>query len=388
MKFIRSIFILLLFLFSSVAAVYSQTSGNDAGFLNATIRVYNINKERLTGINLIYTDMETNQVLRKKTENGSAFIQFPLNKTFLLVVSSNMYYTKTIEINTNIRRMGNTPGFYSDIEITLLENCENNPARSNILEYPIGKIIYNDQKTKFEYDFAYTSEMADLYMSRYEERCKKPEEELKEEQIAQVPEDKKKEANNNENQPVRKERKKQKETAVVEQTPVEQNEYSISKNEEKEEKQSKITQQEEAPNTLSTETISAPTEEKPSIESSSEIKPASKTVSVADTVANQSVTPQHTYQPVSKKPEVFDQNKEFIYLQPKNSWPSELREYLLNPNYKPRAIGTFAYTQQEVKKEFYIDDVVELREKFPVQFDQAFKNWDYLVELYSKYRKK
>jgi len=61
---------------------------------------------------------------------------------------------------------------------------------------------------------------------------------------------------------------------------------------------------------------------------------------------------------------------------------------LLNPNYKPRAIGTYAYTQQETKKEFYIDDVVELREKFPVQFDQAFKNWDYLVELYSKYRKK
>ncbi|MBT3424218.1 MAG: hypothetical protein HN431_15560, partial [Bacteroidetes bacterium] len=35
--------------------------------------------------------------------------------------------------------------------------------------------------------------------------------------------------------------------------------------------------------------------------------------------------------------------------------------------------------------EFFIEDVPELREKFPTQFEKAFDNWDYIVDTYSKY---
>jgi hypothetical protein len=57
----------------------------------------------------------------------------------------------------------------------------------------------------------------------------------------------------------------------------------------------------------------------------------------------------------------------------------------LNSAYNAKAIGTYAYTQQEDKKEFFIEDVPELREKFPTQFEKAFDNWDYIVDTYSKY---
>ncbi|MFC2114624.1 hypothetical protein ACFLRI_04680, partial [Bacteroidota bacterium] len=88
----------------------------------------------------------------------------------------------------------------------------------------------------------------------------------------------------------------------------------------------------------------------------------------------------------ANKAEVFDQSNAFIYLQPKNSWPSELRSYILNPSYQAKAIGTYAYTEQEAKKEFFIEDVPELRKKFPKQFETAFQNWDYIVETYTNYQ--
>ena len=56
-------------------------------------------------------------------------------------------------------------------------------------------------------------------------------------------------------------------------------------------------------------------------------------------------------QPI-KKQAIFDQSKDFIFLESKNSWPSELRNYILNSAYNAKAIGTYAYTQQEDKKEF------------------------------------
>jgi len=108
-----------------------------------------------------------------------------------------------------------------------------------------------------------------------------------------------------------------------------------------------------------------------------------------DTVKNYNPEPEPIIvspQPEKPKVIVFDDSKEFIYLKPKHSWPSELQKYLEDPYYIPRAIGTFAYTLDENKKEFFIENVDELRLKFPKQFEEAFPGWDYVVEKCRKFK--
>jgi len=352
-------FILLLFLLVSFTNTFAQDA--DEGFLNTTVKVYNINKEKLETITIIYTDLSTNQVLKTATVGGSAFFRLKLNSKYLVIVSGYGYYTKTIEINTDVKRIGNYPAFYTEIEITLFENCENNSAKANILEYPIGRILYNNSKTKFEYDFAYTSEMTELYNERYQERCKKAEKEIAEQTTKAEP----KEPEKTKSEPVVKEtpKKEPAPTKVAEQKINDQNAQTENKNETE-----KVIESVKIANQILSEDEPLP-----------DVQPNQSIVTKEYEKKEAPVT-------IIRNP-IFDQSRPFIYLQPKNSWPSELRSHLLDPAYKARAIGTFAYTENETKKEFFIEDVPELREKFPKQFDIAFKNWDYLVELYTNYQK-
>gem|GEM_PF-1937271 len=467
----------------------------DEGFLNTTVKVYNTNKERLETITVIYTDLSTNQVLKTATVGGSAFFRLKLNSSYLVVVSGYGYYTKTIEINTSVNRIGNYPAFYTEIEVTLFDNCENNSARANILEYPIGKIKYNNSKTKFEYDFAYTAEMTELYNEKYEERCLKAEKEKeaiaqttapKEKQIIEKPQPEIKEPKKEEPKPVKqpeqkivesqpkpekqkpqpeiKEPKKEepkpekqpeqkvvenqpkpekqkpqpeiKETKKEEPKPEKQPEQKVVNNQPKPEKQKpqpeiKETKKEEPkpekqPEQKVVENQPKPEKQKPQPEIKEPKKEETKPDKQPEKIVvenqpkpeNQEPEPEKTEQNsipdenneaitqnnnsnlneskpqpenkviITPKKQIFDQNRSFIYIQPKNSWPSELRNHLLDPNYKAKAIGTFAYTENEQKREFFIEDVPELREKFPKQFEAAFKNWDYLIDLYSNYQNK
>ena len=399
----------------------------DEGFLNTTVKVYNTNKERLETITVIYTDLSTNQVLKTATVGGSAFFRLKLNSSYLVVVSGYGYYTKTIEINTSVNRIGNYPAFYTEIEVTLFDNCENNSARANILEYPIGKIKYNNSKTKFEYDFAYTAEMTELYNEKYEERCLKAEKEKeaiaqttapKEKQIIEKPQPEIKEPKKEEPKPVKQPEQKIvesqpkpekqkpqpeiKEPKKEEPKPEKQPEQKVVENQPKPEKQKpqpeiKEPKKEETKPDKQPEKIVVENQPKPENQEPEPEKTEQNSIpdenNEAITQNNNSNLNESKPQPENKviitpKKQIFDQNRSFIYIQPKNSWPSELRNHLLDPNYKAKAIGTFAYTENEQKREFFIEDVPELREKFPKQFEAAFKNWDYLIDLYSNYQNK
>lgn len=79
----------------------------------------------------------------------------------------------------------------------------------------------------------------------------------------------------------------------------------------------------------------------------------------------------------------FDEKKARIFIFPRHGWPSELANYLQGSNYTGLPIGTFSYDLTESRKNIYVEDAEELRKKFPVEFDQAFKNWDYIVKMNS-----
>jgi len=478
----RFLFVFTLLILSSSLISFAQD--DDEGYLNTTLFAFDVNKNKLETISVIYTDLSTNQVIKTSTVGGKAFFRLGLNKKYLIMVSGYGYYNKTIEVNTEVKSIGNYPAFYTEIEVTLFDNCEKNASRSNILEHPIGRIKYNNQKTKFEYDFAYTAEMTEIYMQRVEERCNKAEKEntqlttatpdknkesqTKPDNIKQNPKnetekqetviekvektkvekskpdkpvseqkkqedvvakvEKIKEEKSKPDKPVSEQKKQEDVVAKVEKTKEEKpkpdkpvteqkkQEDVVAKVEKTKEEKPKpdkpVTEQKKQEDVVAKVEKTKVEKEKPEKPVTESIKVEPETVKITEPtssvltleskeetfetnksikeeskpIKSQEADKEKYYIKPTKAP-VFDQSRPFIYIQPKNSWPSELRLQLLDSNYQSKAIGTYAYTANEIKKEFYIEDVEELRQKFPDEFNAAFKNWDYLVELYSNYKK-
>jgi len=285
--------------------LYSQS--NSESTLRVTVKVFDQDKNKLDGIDVIYTDMHTNQVYSKTTRKGNAEFSLELKREYLIVVSNRNYYTKTILIETEVSQPGYQTAFYSDIDVNLFLNCEKDPSKAHILDMPIGKIVYDKVRQNFQYDYAYTSAMTQLYNDIVSERCSLAEE-------------------------------------------------------------------------LDEDNWPSGGEEDDLAEEEKDIIVEQNNVSPDKDIIDQNKSQ-------GKKPKIFDETKAFIYIQPKHGWPSELRNYLLDPKYVSRPIGTFAYTENEEKKDFHIENVPELRLKFPKQFDVAFPNWDYIYSTYSSYKK-
>lgn len=279
--------------------------------LKTIIKVYDLDRNKLDGVSVIYTDVRTNQVYSKTTKKGLVEVALKLDKEYLIVVSHKDYYTKSITINTELMRYANHTAFYSNIDVYLNENCEKDPAKSHIFDFPVGKIIYNNIRQSFEYDNSYTNAMMEAYNIIVAQRC---------------------------------------------------------------------------------HTIVTKSDDFDLFDHSRTIEYLSKkTVDTNHDVVKESAIDSFEEVPLKEdkiRPIVIDHSREFIYLQPRHSWPSELRNFILNNDYSPRPIGTFAYTEHEVVKDFYIHDVTEIRKKFPKEFDKAFPNWDYVFDTYSLYKEK
>jgi hypothetical protein len=539
-------FYIFIFVLFQILNLQAQEEG-DEGFLTATFKVTDENKSLLSNVKIIYTDLNTNQVEYKTTTNGKVKIKLRIDRNYLIVVSNPSYYTKTIEVKTEIKEIGYMTAFYSDIDVLLFENCEKDPSRSNILDQPVGRVVYDNYKRKFVYDYSYTERMAGKYMQEYYIRCeqaekeeelalakeKRKEEELRakaeeEEKIrieAQKAEQRKKEEQERirieaEKEAERREKEAQKEKIAAEKEKQKQLEKAEKEAQKKAEEEARIkakaeaeakakaeeeerirkeaeesarekaeedarlkakaeaeakakaeeeerirkeaeksarekaeedarikakaeaeakakaeeeerirkeaeesarekaeedarikakaeaeakakAEEEERIRKEAEESAREKAEEDARIKAKAEAEAKAKAEEEerirkeaeesareeAEVAATKKTEKKHAFlHPEDiRKTETFDQTKEFIFLEAKNSWPSELRKYILNPSYRAKAIGTYAYTQQEAKQEFFISDVPELREKFPKQFDEAFGNWDYIVDTYSKY---
>ena len=420
-RFVFQFCFLIIAILSQSSALIAQVE-EDEGYLTTSFRVTDENKLFINGVKIIYTDLNTNQVEYKTASNGKVDIKLRLDRNYLIIISDPAYYTKTIEVKTHIREIGYSTSFFSNIEVTLLENCEKNPSRSNILDKPVGRVIYDNYKRKFVYDYSYTEKMATLYMEEYYIRC----EQFELDQELALAEEKQKQALEKTNiEALQKEEKKKasllekekKEIEIEQKKAAEEEKKKIAeakvklkqlekadkerkKIEEKEKKQfakeEKIRQEAKdaaARKAIENEKIvlaAKKAEEKKQEITDNNLEEqeieSEKAIEKVDIVENAEIkAPTYIRPQPIKKQAIFDQSKDFIFLESKNSWPSELRNYILNSAYNAKAIGTYAYTQQEDKKEFFIEDVPELREKFPTQFEKAFDNWDYIVDTYSKY---
>ena len=169
-RFVFQFCFLIIAVLSQSSALIAQVE-EDEGYLTTSFRVTDENKLFINGVKIIYTDLNTNQVEYKTASNGKVDIKLRLDRNYLIIISDPAYYTKTIEVKTHIREIGYSTSFFSNIEVTLLENCEKNPSRSNILDKPVGRVIYDNYKRKFVYDYSYTEKMATLYMEEYYIRC-------------------------------------------------------------------------------------------------------------------------------------------------------------------------------------------------------------------------
>ncbi|MBC8342936.1 MAG: hypothetical protein H8E61_03020, partial [Bacteroidetes bacterium] len=167
---------ILFLVFIQQSLLIAQVDG-DEGYLTASLKITDEKKNPISSVKIIFTDLNTNQVEYKSTVNGKVKIKLRLDRNYLIIASDPLYYTKTVEIRTEIKKLGYRTAFYSDIDISLLLNCENDPSRSNILGEPVGRVIYDNYKQKFVYDTRYTETKASLYMAEYYKRCEEVEKE-------------------------------------------------------------------------------------------------------------------------------------------------------------------------------------------------------------------
>ncbi len=286
----------------------------------------------------------------EKTENYSVdtlptVYELDYNDIYLVSFDHPDYYDKSIEINTYLSRKYAGEKYSLEIEVTMDNNCEQNPDVHRVIYKPIGRIEFNRSKKKFDYDAAYTFRMGERYDKRRKERC---------ELVAEAE---------------RFRKKLQKLEAAGVNDPG---------------KRMELKRQEEQLAAL--EKLQAQVITKQKEESLEEIKLEQK--KETDKIAsNENKNKIEKDKAVVREP-LFDEKQQQIHIFPKAGWPSEVANSILDDKYKPRPIGTFTYDLSKGRTDFYVPDAEELRKKFPEAFEKAFPNWDYIVETNTKYKNK
>ncbi len=339
----------LVFLFLILSIPSVKIEGQTPG-LKVFFRVQSRESLLLPDVKILLKDL-TAGTQSEYYSNDSIMSEFDLsfNKEYEFDFIHPDYYEKSVVIRTDVPRRFMSERYSLEIEITLDRNCENDPEKRKVIYKPIGRIEFNRNKKKFDYDVPYTIRMGERYNERKNERCDLvAEEERMRKKLLKL------EAAANENPEKYAELKRMEEQlkaiAILQQKTYEK---------QKEESLEEIRQEKEALLARARE------EEK--------LKQASKTESELAIYKN--------------KGNKFDETQPQIYIFPRSGWPSELANYILHPEtYKPRPIGTFTYDLTKGRSDFYVFDAEELRKKFPEQFQKAFPNWDYIVETNKKFR--
>lgn len=316
----------------------------DSSNILAIVTVDSWEKQKINGAHIFCTDMNTYEAKGTTTVSGIARIYLNLNTLYLLEVSYPGYYKKAIYVETNTGKKNIPSSLTISIEILLKKNCENDTLEGVIMNEAMGRITYNNFSGKFEYDTRYTYRMENIYEDLRKKRCELAGKIRQAQKIAIEMGDS---AKNTE--------KVAQLEAELERLAVEINKLETSVKEYAEKDLNE------------------------KIESFNGIK--NKQTTGSDTSRQNVSTSSDEWKKVKPK---FDETKPYIFIFPRHGWPSELQRFLQDSNYISQPIGTFCYSLNDEKKDIYIEDASELRQKFPNEFNKAFYNWDYIVNMNNK----
>lgn len=321
-------------------------------YLETIIKLSSKQELVMNNVIVTITNQQTNEQQQYTTVDTivNSYI-LELNQDYLIEFRHPAYYSKSIIINTNLPKKKSRDVYKIEIDVSMDENCEQNPNFADIIFKPIGRIEFNRSKTKFDYDREYTFRMGSRYDDRRKKRCAiVAEQERARKRIEKLS------------------NKRNADTSIVRQ--IKEEEQRIANLEKRKAEQIHIFKEESEKEIGAVVLAEKEKKEKSRIAEEKKKEEELEAKKLAETR-----TPK------------FDETQPRIYIYPMHSWPSELAEYVLRPeDYKRKPIGTFTHDLQKSRKEFYIEDVEELRTKFPKQFNQAFKNWDYVYETNMKYK--
>jgi len=343
--------IIIFFFICCTFLLYGQS--NDTTGLFTEISIDSWEKGPLSDAYIYCTNLNTYEAKGVKSINGKALLYLLPNSLYLLEVSHTGFYSKAIHIETNIGKNNSLSDTKIIVQIILKKNCESDSIAGIIMSEAMGRVSFNRNTAKFEYDLKYTNKMEAIYEDIRTKRCDLAAKVKKAQKLAVEMGDSAKMA----------ERK----------TEIEAEMAQLAKEIALLEEGVKIFGEKD----LRAKDIALNDKTEPDSTIAMNVESGNNIVFADSFSTSDSIKKQKT------RTSKFDERKPYIFIYPRHGWPSELAKYLKEPNYAGASIGTFSYDLTESRKDIFIEDAEELRKKFPTEFNQAFPNWDYIVQVNS-----
>lgn len=356
---LKSSIYILTFLCLNTAGLFAQ----DTSFITANITVDSWENPKFNDAIIIYTDLIDKKTKIDSTKNGLSTIKLKLNTTYLIEIKHPNFYTKAIEVETDVPRKQLHKSHTLILEILLKKNCDGDASKAEITPDPIGRVKFDKGQKEFQYDFDFTYQMEARYETERKLRC-------------QIAEELRKEAK-------RQEEERIKALKLAEKTAAEKAEQDRLAAEKARIDSIQFAETEQEIDRLvmvEQKRLERENEAQQNKEDNEKFRQER-----AEREAEEKRLAAEKIEAKKREPK-FDETKEYIFIYPKNSWPSKLATSILEPGSDVGSIGTFTYTITEGVTEFFIEDAEELRLKFPEEFEKAFPRWDYIVEVNTKYK--
>jgi len=127
-------------------------NAQDTNHINAKITVDSWENSKLNDAEVIYTDL-INRISRTETTVlGYCELKLDLNTSFLIEIKHPDYYTKSIEVETDVPRKQLHKSHSLILEILLKKNCDEDPAKAQITADPIGRVKFDKGRKEFQYE--------------------------------------------------------------------------------------------------------------------------------------------------------------------------------------------------------------------------------------------
>ena len=303
--------------------------------LTVEVHLYDFKRTDLDSVSVIVEDLNTGEFYFDKSDfDGMAYIKLDLDKFYQITFQHPDFFTKTVEFNTETpgKRL---PRYTLEFEVVMFHNCKKN-GENNIFREPIARVVYNKRHKQFEFDMNFTDKAKKRFEDAVNELCP-----LKTVQ-KEVAKKYKKE------QKIREQIAKEKAAREKELQIVEEKKQSIFSYEEEE-------------NYNVFDTI----------------------VEKVEIVVETEIEEKQVLEPKNKEEKFDAESNSDIYISAESNWVTLVQRKMTYPEEKI-VVGKYSYSLQGEKFDIYVDDVEELREKFPYEFKQAFPNFDKIYKAPKK----
>jgi hypothetical protein len=339
------------------------THAQDTNYILAKITVDSWEQPKFNDAAVIYTNVISHQTKTDTTKNGYCEIKLDLNTAYHIEIRHHDFYTKSVEVETEVPRKHLHKSFELILEFLLKKNCDNDPQKHLITKEPMGRVTFDKHLKKFQYDFDFTYRMEAKYEEERKTRCR-------------IAEEMRREAK-------RQEEERQKALKLAEKQAAEQAELERLAAEKARIDSIQAAEAQKEADRLAM--IEQKRQDREAEEERIRLENERKRLERSERLAEQKRLEEEAKEAKAREPK-FDETKDRIYIYPKNSWPSKLATSIREPGTDVGAIGTFTYSITEGVKEFFVEDAEELKQKFPEEFAKAFPRWDYIVEVNMKYK--